>query len=95
MVAVTTAPEHSNSGTAASAEAGKHRFRAANGAMITVAVDELSADGSRERALEIAKEAIAQVAAAQSRERPAPAREREAGCGDAFWSWAAPEEFRR
>ena len=74
---------------------GKHRFRAANGAMITVAVDELLAQGSRERALEIAKEAIAQVAAAQSRERPAPARERKAGCGDLFWSWAAPEEFRR
>ena len=86
MVAVKAAPEHSISRTAASSEAGKHRFRAANGAMITVAVDELLAQGSRERALEIAKEAIAQVAAAH---------EREAGCGDAFWSWAAPKEFRR
>jgi len=95
MVAVATAPEHSSSRTAASPEAGKHRFRAANGAMITVAVDERSAQGSRERALELAKEAIAQVAAAQSRERSAPAHEREAGCGDLFWSWAAPEKSRR
>jgi len=63
--------------------------------MIAMTVDERSADGSRERALEIAKEAIAQVAAAQSCERSAPAREREACCGDAIWSWAAPEEFRR
>ena len=95
MVPVTAAPGQSSSRTAESSEAGKHRFRAANGALITVAVDDRSAQGARERALELAKEAIAQVAAAQSRERSAPARERKAGCGDLFWSWAAPEKFRR
>ena len=56
--------------------------------------DRFRDDGSRERALEFAKEAIAQVAAAQSRELSAPAHEREAGCGEVFWSWAAPEDRR-
>lgn len=94
MVAVTAAPEHSISRTAESSEAGMVCFRAANGTLIKVAVDERLAQGSRERALEIAKEAIAQVAAAQSRERSVPARERKAGCGEFFWSWAAPENSR-
>lgn len=94
MVSATVAPEHLNSRAPESSEFGKHRFHAANGALITVEVNERSAQGSRVRALELAKEAIAQVAAAESRERPAPARERKAGCGDLFWSWAAPEKFR-
>ena len=95
MVAVTAAPEDSISLTAESSEAGMLCFRAANGALIKVVVDERLAQGSRQRALTIAKEAIAQVAAAQSRERSTPARERKAGCGDLFWSWAAPEKSRR
>jgi hypothetical protein len=72
------------------------RFRAANGAMVSVTVNLPVAAHETGRAMEVAREAIAQLAAAQSDE--AGAREHvvePGGCGAGFWSWATPEGWRR
>ena len=73
------------------------RFRADNGAMVSVAVDLPVAADESGRAMNIAREAIAQLAAAQSDE--AGAREEHmVEPGDysgGFWSWATPEGWRR
>jgi hypothetical protein len=73
------------------------RFRAANGAMIAVAVDLPVAADESGRALMIAREAIAQVAAAQSDEAPSRLQYTVGrdDCGAAYWSWATPEGWRR
>jgi hypothetical protein len=73
------------------------RFRAANGAMVSVTVNLPVAADETGRALLIAREAIAQLAAAQSGETEARAErlvERD-DCSAGFWSWATPEGWRR
>jgi hypothetical protein len=73
------------------------RFRAANGAMVSVTVNLPVAADETGRALEIVREAIAQVAAAQSDETGARAERvvEPNDCGAGFWSWATPEGWRR
>ena len=73
------------------------RFRAANGAVVSVAVELPVAADETGQALEIAREAIAQVAAAQSHESRSDTHDTIGpdDCGAAFWSWATPEGWRR
>jgi hypothetical protein len=73
------------------------RFRAANGASVAVTVDLPVAVDETGRALAMAREAIAQLAAGQA-EEAAPRTEQPVGhddCGAGFWSWATPEGWRR
>jgi hypothetical protein len=72
------------------------RFQAANGAVVSVAVDLPVAADETGLAREIAREAIAQVAAAQAHDlRPGPPDTiGPDDCGAAFWSWATPEGWR-
>jgi len=73
------------------------RFRAANGATVSVSVSLPAAGDDTGQALAIAREAVAQVAAAQSRgpgSRLARAVEPESDDA-AFWSWARPDGWRR
>jgi hypothetical protein len=73
------------------------RFRAANGAMIDVSVDLPVGADETGLALEIAREAIAQVAAALS-DDPKPRPKHAIGpdeTGALYWSWATPEGWRR
>lgn len=69
------------------------RFRAANGAVIVVTVRPPANPGSREQVLAFAREAIAQVASAQSERVPGfgERKTEHADCGATFWSWATPE----
>jgi len=71
------------------------RFRAANGAKVSVTVNLPVAADETGRALHIAHEAIAQLAAAQSDEAEARAAVEPVDCGAGFWSWATPEGWRR
>jgi hypothetical protein len=73
------------------------RFRAANGAMVSVTVNLPVAADETGAALQIAREAIAQLAAAQSDETGARAERavEPNDCGASFWSWATPEGWRR
>ena len=73
------------------------RFRAANGAVVSVAVELPVAADETGQALEIAREAIAQVAAAQFHGAQSDAQDTigPEDCGAAFWSWATPEGWRR
>jgi hypothetical protein len=73
------------------------RFRAANGAVVSVAVDLPVAADETGQALEIARDAIAQVAAAQTRVSGSDPQDTIGpdDCGAAYWSWATPEGWRR
>lgn len=73
------------------------RFPAPNGALVTVTVDQQPGPDPNDRALVIAREAIAQVAGADptaGREAKAP-HDRKVDCGAHFWSWAMPEGWPR
>jgi hypothetical protein len=69
-------------------------FRAANGATVSVTVSLPVTADETGRALEIAREAIAQVAAAQFDESESGS-EHPAECGAGYWSWAMPEGWPR
>lgn len=72
------------------------RFRAANGAVVSVTVAATVAAGRSKDAHSIAREAIAQLADAQGslRHRCEPSDMADA-CGAQYWSWALPEGWRR
>jgi hypothetical protein len=68
------------------------RFRAANGAVVTVTMDHVGAAQSREQVLAIAREAVGQIASAEVIHAPEIRHGRAEldDCGAAFWSWAIP-----
>ena len=71
------------------------RFHAPNGASVVVTVHPSAVAGEYGRALDVAREAIAGLAAAQAPRSGSRGDAAPAACGAAYWAWAMPEGWRQ